>query len=71
MSTALNMFLRQAIQYGGIPFEIRKAHPCTVSSKEEVIAKLKEAEDEIKNGATAISHNDFWGLMEKKYASEL
>ncbi len=27
MSTAINVFLRQAIQYGGIPFEVRIIEP--------------------------------------------
>lgn len=60
MTTALNIFLRQAIHYGGIPFEVRKPHPCAVSSKEELLAKLQEAETSIKNGANLYSHNEIW-----------
>jgi len=35
MSTALNLFLRQAISYGGIPFEIRKPNKITLEAIEE------------------------------------
>lgn len=36
MSTALNLFLRQAISYGGIPFEIKRANPDTLEAMEQV-----------------------------------
>lgn len=36
MSTALNIFLREAINYGGIPFEIRRPNAATLSAMEEV-----------------------------------
>lgn len=36
MSTALNLFLRQAISYGGIPFEIKRANPDTLEAIEQV-----------------------------------
>lgn len=43
MSTALNLFLRQAISYGGIPFEIRKPNAETLAAIEE-IEKIKRGE---------------------------
>ena len=43
MSTALNLFLRQAISYGGIPFEIRKPNAETLAAIEEV-EKIKRGE---------------------------
>ena len=43
MSTALNLFLRQAINYGGIPFEIRKPNAETLAAIEE-IEKIKRGE---------------------------
>ena len=43
VSTALNLFLRQAISYGGIPFEIRKPNPETLAAIEE-IEKIKRGE---------------------------
>ena len=36
MSTALNLFLRKSIAYGGIPFEIRKPNADTLAAMEEV-----------------------------------
>lgn len=51
MSTALNLFLRQAISYGGIPFEIRKPNPVTMAALEEL--------EQIKRGELkAKSYND-------------
>ena len=49
-STAINLFLRQAVNYGGIPFALRKTHPCAVSSEIELYEKLKEAENALKTG---------------------
>lgn len=43
MSTALNLFLRQAISYGGIPFEIRRPNAETLAAIEEV-EKIKRGE---------------------------
>lgn len=36
MSTAMNLFLRQAIRYGGIPFDIRKPNDETMKAIDEV-----------------------------------
>ena len=41
MSTALNLFLRQSIYHGGIPFEIKKPNPDTLAAMEEVEAIRK------------------------------
>ncbi len=35
MTTAMNMFLRQAIRYGGIPFDVRKLNAETLRAMEE------------------------------------
>lgn len=43
MTTAMNLFLRQAINYGGIPFEIRKPNAETLAAIEEV-EKIKRGE---------------------------
>ena len=71
MTTALNLFLRQAIHYGGIPFEIRKPHPCSVSSDEELLMKLKEAEESIAKDGHILSHDDFWKKMREKYGNNV
>ena len=56
MSTALNLFLRQAISYGGIPFEIRKPNPVTMAALEEL--------EQIKRGELkAKSYNNFSELL--------
>ena len=43
MTTAMNLFLRQSIQYGGIPFEIRRLNTDTLLAIEEV-EKIKRGE---------------------------
>ncbi len=43
MTTALNLFLRQAINYGGIPFEIKKPNESTLDAMEEV-RKIRKGE---------------------------
>ena len=56
MSTALNLFLRQAISYGGIPFEIRKPNSVTMAALEEL--------EQIKRGELkAKSYNNFSDLL--------
>lgn len=70
MTTALNIFLRQSITYGGIPFPIKKPR-WVVSSEEEIYAKLKEAEEELEKGATPITHEELWGKMRAKYGTNV
>ncbi len=67
MTTALNLFLRQAINYGGIPFEIKKPNPYSISSKEEIYAKLKEAEYSLSNGATGVPAKEVMEGLRVKY----
>ncbi|MGD9569111.1 MAG: type II toxin-antitoxin system RelB/DinJ family antitoxin [Sedimentibacter sp.] len=45
MSTAINVFLRQAVRQGSIPFEIKLYQPNV-----ETIEALKEGEEIIKSG---------------------
>ncbi len=68
MTTALNLFLRQSINYGGIPFAVKKPR-WVVSSQEEVYAKLKESEDAIKSGEKTISHDELWAEMRARYGT--
>ncbi len=70
MSTALNLFLRQAINYGGIPFALKKPR-WVFSSKEELHTKLQEAVTELENGAPTLSHEDFWEQMRAKYGKDI
>ena len=43
MSTALNLFLRQSIYCGGIPFEIKRPNSITLAAMEEV-RKIRNGE---------------------------
>ncbi len=52
MSTAINMFLRKAINEGGIPFEVKNSRP-----SRELKKALKEGED-ILNGKTKTKSYD-------------
>ena len=58
MTTALNLFLRQAIMYGGIPFEIRKPNAETLAAIEE-IEKTKRGEVKAKR------YNSFADLVKE------
>lgn len=66
MTTAMNLFLRQSIMYGGIPFEIKKPS-WYVSSEREAAQKVKEAENEMRNGAKTSAHDEVWKNLGKKY----
>lgn len=71
MTTALNLFLRQAINYGGIPFEIKKPRSYVFHSEEELFSKLKEAEIESEKGTVSIPHDQFWEAMRQKYGNQI
>ena len=71
MSTAMNLFLRQSIRHGGIPFEVRMSNRASVASKEDLLAKLQEAEAEMKSGAPSMSHEEVWAKMRAKYETIL
>ena len=70
MTTALNLFLRQSINYGGIPFAVKHAR-WVVSSEEDIYAKLKETENSIKNGEKPISHDELWAEMRARYGQNI
>ena len=42
MSTAMNMFLRQSIRHGGLPFEVK-------TGKAETLAAIQEGRELLKN----------------------
>lgn len=70
MTTAMNLFLRQSIIYGGIPFEIKKPS-WYISSSEGLFRKIKEAEEDMKNGAKTLSHNEVWKKIGDTYGSNI
>lgn len=57
LSTAINMFLRQAIRENGIPFSIHREVP-----NAETIAAMKEAEEMAKNPAAYKRYSTFSAL---------
>lgn len=59
MSTAINMFLRKAINDGGIPFEVKKPKP-----NRQLLKALKEAEKIEKGKIKAKSYHSVEELIE-------
>lgn len=53
MTTAVNIFLRQAIRYNGIPFELKADVP-----NEETLAAIQEVEEMKKNPNAGKSYSD-------------
>lgn len=60
LSTAINMFLRQAIRENGIPFSIHREVP-----NAETIAAMKEAEEMAKNPTTYKRYSTFSELLKE------
>lgn len=52
MSTAINLFLRQAVQSDGLPFEVKRHKP-----NAETIAAIEEGEDILKHPEKYPSYN--------------
>ena len=61
MSGAVNMFLKQCVNTGSIPFRIKKPQPT-----EELLEAIKEAKAMAKdpNAPTYDSSEEFWAAME-------
>lgn len=61
MSGAVNMFLKQCVNTGSIPFRIKKPQPT-----EELLEAIKEAKAMAKdsNTPTYDSSEEFWAAME-------
>jgi len=54
MSTAVNIFVRQAVRQGGIPFEV-KVDPFWSEANQ---TRIKESLDQLKNGQVVIKTMD-------------
>lgn len=67
ISEAVNMFLCQVNLTGGLPFEVKLPAPerVIVRTKEELAAKLAEAEEDIKAGRTYTAEEAFDRLRGK------
>lgn len=68
ISEAVNMFLCQVNLIGGLPFEVKLPAPerLIVRSKDDLLQKLQEAEEDVKNGRYS-SADEFFGIMREKY----
>lgn len=50
-TTAIRMFLTQAVAYGGIPFEIKKLNtPFRQLSEQEILERLAQSREEAEKG---------------------
>lgn len=58
MTTAINVFLRQAIRFGGFPFEVKLEIP-----NEETLAAFKEVEEMKKNPSLYKSYTNVDEMM--------
>lgn len=63
MSGAVNMFLKQCVNTGSIPFRVRRPRPT-----KELLEAIEEAEAMAKspNAPTYDSPGDFWAAMEEE-----
>ena len=67
-TTAIRMFLTQAVANNGFPFEIKKvaANPYIAISEKEVLDRLAKSRDQSKNGEYSEA-GDFVADMRTKY----
>ena len=72
LSTAMNLFLRSAVRYGGIPFDLRIS-PTTRGleriSKQEIDAKLEDGFASISLGKGR-SASEFFNELEREFGIE-
>lgn len=62
MSSAMNLFLRSAIMFNGIPFEIKRQIP-----NEETKAALKECEEMMKNPGNYKRYESFDEVLDEVF----
>ena len=65
MSTAINMFLKSAVNYDGIPFEVRRSIP-----NAETLAALAECEDMEKHPERYKRYDSFQEVLDEIYSEE-
>ena len=63
VTTALNIFLRAAIYYNGIPFEIRKQNPETLAAIQEI--------EKMKNGEISAKRYESFSSLVKEIEEEI
>lgn len=59
LSTAINVFLRKSIEYGGFPFEVRKETP-----NKRLIEAIKEADDILEGKIDAKKYSSYEEMVE-------
>ncbi len=67
LSTAMNLFLRSTVRFGGIPFDLRlNQNTKTIAEfKAEVIKKLEESNEDIAAGRVMDAYESLRLLREK------
>ncbi|MDR1563609.1 MAG: type II toxin-antitoxin system RelB/DinJ family antitoxin [Oscillospiraceae bacterium] len=67
LTTALNLFLRSSVRYGGIPFDLR-LEPDTrtpTQIKGDILQKVEEAEADVAAGRTKDAYESLRQVREK------
>ena len=59
LSSAINVFLKKSIEYGGFPFEVRAKTP-----NERLLEALREADDILAGKVKAKAYSSFDEMME-------
>ena len=59
LSTAINVFLRKSIEFGGFPFEVRKERP-----NQRLLTAIKEADDTLDGKISAKSYDSYDQMTE-------
>ena len=73
LTTALNLFLRSAVRYGGIPMELRLERDArtTAEMKADILQKAAESESDVEAGRTRDAYESLRQVRENKdYADD-
>ena len=68
MSSAINIFLKQVINYEGLPFEIKTKRQFIKENEitdDEILEKLKEAEEEILKDNRSYTPEEVYEIVRK------
>ena len=67
LTTALNLFLRSTVRYGGLPFELRLEQDTRSAAQMEfeILRKVEEAEADIAAGRTRDAYDSLRQLREQ------
>ena len=67
LTTALNLFLRSAVRYNGIPFDLRLEPDAqtTAEMKADILRKVEESEADVAAGRTRDAYDSLRQLREQ------